>query len=58
MTYSIHDSKTGEVLINRIELDETQTENVSADNAEGHFQANLIDELSALGERSVYAILH
>lgn len=63
MTYSIHSSKTGEILIKRIELDETEIEALSSDSAEGHFRAGALanDELTNAGldkDQIVYAIVH
>lgn len=60
MKYSIHSSQTGEVLVKEIELDETTVENLSSDNAEGHFRAGAIAELTGAGideMQSVYAIV-
>lgn len=55
--YSIHESKTGNVIVKSIELDSTEIETVSSDSAEGHFRANRIKELANLGTQSVYAII-
>lgn len=55
-TYSIHDSRTGE-LICRLDLLPHRVEILSSGSAEGHFQANSINELSGLGTLSVYAII-
>ena len=60
-TYSIHDSKTGEILVKSIELPQDQVENLSSDTAEGHFRAGTLDELTDVGidsERIIYAIVH
>ena len=60
-TYSIHDSKTGEILVKSIELPQDQVENLSSDTAEGHFRAGTLDELTDAGidsERVVYAIIN
>jgi hypothetical protein len=58
--YSIHDSKTGN-LIRNIEVEGDQkdmVEWVSGDNPEGHFAANRVESLEDLGDVSVYAIHH
>ena len=56
--YSIHSAKTGETLIASIALPSDRIENLSSDSAEGFFQASSLDELSDLGDVTVYAILH
>ena len=48
-TYSIYSSKTGEIIIKSIELPHDQVENLSLDNAEGHFRAGSLDELIDAG---------
>lgn len=60
MTYTIHSSLTGEVLVKSIELDSDTVENLSSDTPEGHFRAGSVDELVAAGidkNQSVYAIV-
>jgi len=57
-TYSIHESKTRNELIHRIDLPDDRVENLSSDTPEGHFRADALDELAELGNQSVYAILH
>lgn len=60
MTYSIHDSKTGDIIIKSIDLPQDQVENLSADTAEGHFRAGSLDELVDAGVDSdhiVYALV-
>lgn len=57
MNYSIHSSQSGETLIQSIDLPEDRVETLSSDTAEGHFRADQLDELAALGSVSVYAIL-
>lgn len=62
MKYSIHSSKTGETLIQSIDLDETEIEAVSSDTPEGHFRAGELanDELVKAGldkDESVYALV-
>lgn len=59
-TYSIHSSMTGEIIIKSIELPQDQVENLSLDNAEGHFLAGSLDELVEAGIDSreiVFAIV-
>lgn len=57
MKYTICEAKTGDVLIQSIELPEDRVENLSSENAEGIFGSAALDELSGLGGQSVYAIL-
>ena len=55
--YRICEAATSNVLVAKIELPSDRVENLSADSAEGFFRADQIDELSELGEVTVYAIL-
>jgi len=57
--YRMHDSKTGNVLINQIVLPKGLVEALSRDNAEGHFRAGSLHELVAAGiddNQTVYAL--
>lgn len=57
--YAIHDSKTGNVLLEDIELPEDRVEDLSGVNAEGHFRAGSLEELTAAGideNQTVYAL--
>lgn len=58
MEYKIYSSNTGELLCS-VQADETQIENLSSDNAEGHFRADRCDEIIAAGVEpgtDVYAL--
>lgn len=55
--YSIHEARTGNVLIECIELPTDRVENLSSDSEEGFFRSDQMDELAELGEQTVYAIL-
>jgi len=57
MNYKIY-SHSGE-FITTVEVDETTMENLSSDNAEGHFEAGRCDDITAAGvdaNQTVYAI--
>lgn len=57
MKYRIYESTTGN-LIGEVEVDQAEMENVSSDNAEGHFEADRLAEVEAVaGNRIVYALL-
>ena len=63
--YTIHESKTG-ALLTTVEAgaqDVARIENLSSDNAEGHFSATRLSDLDCcegvdLGDRSVYMLVH
>ena len=58
--YSIYNSLNGELIAKGIELPTDNVENLSSDNAEGHFRAGSLDELTEAGidaDQSVYAIV-
>ena len=60
MKYSIHDSRTGELLISSINLPFDRVENLSSDSPEGHFRAASLEELTEAGidpEQIVFAIV-
>lgn len=55
--YSVHDSKTGSVLMSSISLDSDEVESLSTDTQDGFFDACECSGLEQFGSRSVYAIL-
>lgn len=60
MKYSIHDSRTGEILISSINLPFDKVENLSSDNSEGDFRAASLEDLTEAGidpEQIVFAII-
>ena len=57
MNYRIHEARSGNVLIESIDLPQDRVESLSEDCAEGHFRADRLDELESLGDQTVYAIL-